>query len=127
MQFIPLAESSGLIVPVGWWVMEEALGQAQRWHAGTGRLASVTMNVNVSAIQLREPGFTGRLKEIIREAGIDADLVCVELTESTLIDDAQSSLETVAGVPRPVSTWRWTTSELAIRRSPTCSVIRSIR
>ena len=97
-QFIPLAESSGLIVPVGWWVMEEALGQAQRWHAGTGPLASVTMNVNVSAIQLREPGFTDRLKEIIREARIDADLVCVELTESTLIDDAQSSLETVAGV-----------------------------
>jgi diguanylate cyclase (GGDEF)-like protein len=97
-QFIPLAESSGLIVPVGWWVMEEALGQAQRWHAGTGPLANVTMNVNVSAIQLREPGFTGRLKEIIREARIDADLVCVELTESTLIDDARSSLETVAGV-----------------------------
>lgn len=96
--FIPLAESSGLIVPVGWWVMEEALDQVQRWHRGTGPLASVTMNVNVSAIQLREPGFTGRLREIIRDTQIDPDLVCVELTESTLIDDAQSSFKTVAAI-----------------------------
>ncbi len=96
--FIPLAESSGLIVPIGWWAMEESLAQAQRWHLGTGPLANVTMNVNVSAIQLREPGFTGRLKEIIRETGIAPDLVCLELTESTLIDEAQSSFNTVAAV-----------------------------
>ena len=96
--FIPLAESSGLIVPIGWWVMEESLAQARRWHLGTGPLASVTMNVNVSAIQLREPGFTGRLREIIKETGIADELVCVELTESTLIDEAQSSFNTVASV-----------------------------
>ncbi len=96
--FIPLAESSGLIVPIGWWAMEESLAQAQRWHRGIGPLANVTMNVNVSAIQLREPGFTGRLKEIIRQTGIAPDLVCVELTESTLIDEAQSSFNTVAAV-----------------------------
>ncbi|MGZ4137993.1 MAG: EAL domain-containing protein, partial [Actinomycetota bacterium] len=70
----------------------------KRWHSGTGPLASVTMNVNVSAIQLREPGFTGRLREIIRDTQIDPDLVCVELTESALIDDAQSSFKTVAAI-----------------------------
>jgi diguanylate cyclase (GGDEF)-like protein len=94
-EFIPLAEASGLIVPIGSWVMEEAIAQAQRWHRSGGPLADSGLGVNISAVQLREPDFIKRLDRLIGASGIDPGRLYMELTESMLIDDTEALLETV--------------------------------
>jgi len=88
VDFIPVAEESGLIVPMGKWVIRSACDQVRAWQRGgviTPRVA-----VNLSARQLRAPEFIGSVAAIIAETGISADLLELELTESILMDpDAQ--------------------------------------
>ena len=83
-EFIPVAEDSGLIVPIGKWVIRAACEQVREWQRGgvtTPRVA-----VNVSARQLRAPEFIGSVAAIIAQTGISADLLELELTESALMD-----------------------------------------
>ena len=86
--FIPVAEESGLIVPIGKWVLRAACLQVRAWQrsgVSTPRVA-----VNLSARQVRAPEFVGSVVAILAEAGISADLLELELTESILMDhDAQ--------------------------------------
>jgi diguanylate cyclase (GGDEF)-like protein len=89
--FIPVAEDSGLIVPMGEWVMKEACRQVRAWQqAGidTPRVA-----VNLSGCQLRAPDFTGTVSRIIAEAGIRGDMLELELTESILMDPEAQRME----------------------------------
>jgi diguanylate cyclase (GGDEF)-like protein len=82
-QFIPVAEDSGLILPIGAWVLRQACTQARAWlDAG---LPAMSMAVNVSAMEFREQGFLDRLFAIIRETGIDPRSLELELTESVLM------------------------------------------
>jgi diguanylate cyclase (GGDEF)-like protein/PAS domain S-box-containing protein len=81
LEFIPLAEQSGLIVELGRWVMREACDQMAVW----GRAAPPTINVNVSARQLREPAFADEVARTLRETGLDARRLTVEITESTAV------------------------------------------
>jgi diguanylate cyclase (GGDEF)-like protein/PAS domain S-box-containing protein len=88
-QFIPIAEDSGLILPIGNWVFREACTQARAWQdAG---LPVTTMAVNVSAMQLRDEGFLGGLFAILRETGLDPRSLELELTESVLMKQADST------------------------------------
>jgi diguanylate cyclase (GGDEF)-like protein len=88
-QFIPVAEDSGLILPIGAWVLREACAQARAWlDAG---LPAMTMAVNVSAMEFREQGFLDRLFAIIRATGIDPSSLELELTESVLVKHAAST------------------------------------
>jgi predicted signal transduction protein with EAL and GGDEF domain len=95
-EFIPLAEDSGLIVPLGRWVLREACRQTAAWHAlrrGTDQdNARLNISVNVSAVQLADPGFCRQVAEAIEESGIDADCVWLEITESTLMRDADDAV-----------------------------------
>lgn len=89
--FIPVAEETGLIVPLGEWVLREALRQCQAWHAqgfASGRIA-----VNVSARQLREPDFASRVRQILEEAGCNArvGVLAIEVTETEVMDDVEQS------------------------------------
>jgi EAL domain-containing protein (putative c-di-GMP-specific phosphodiesterase class I) len=82
--FIPAAEQSGLIVEIGRWVLEQACRQAVAWNAATAR--PLSMNVNVSAVQLHSPGFIGLLQNVLETSGLPAPLLTIELTESVLVD-----------------------------------------
>ena len=87
--FIPVAERSGLIVPLGLWVMREACEQLARWKAEHGAGAIKAINVNVAVRQLREPGFVDEVAAVLSESGLlPADLV-IEITESSVADGRQ--------------------------------------
>ncbi len=83
-QFIPVAEDSGLIIPLGEWVMREACRQQAQWAAsGLGRL---TLAVNISALQFQRADFAATVARILRETGADPASIELELTESALMD-----------------------------------------
>jgi diguanylate cyclase (GGDEF)-like protein/PAS domain S-box-containing protein len=89
--FIPMAEASGLIVPLGQWVFETALRASRQWQVGQGDRR--TVSVNVSAVQLTHPGFIGMVEATLEATGIDPRNVELELTESVLIDSSTPLLE----------------------------------
>ena len=82
-QFIPLAEETGLIIPIGEWVLEEACHQAKRWQdAG---FPSMKMSVNISGRQFRQHNMVEQVAETLRITRIDATCLELELTESVLL------------------------------------------
>ena len=86
--FIDVAEETGLIVPIGSWVLQEGAHQAQRWaHAGT----PVKVSVNVSGRQLRDAGFTDVVRSAIVGAGLDPKLLGIEITESAALGDPETA------------------------------------
>jgi len=85
-EFIPLAEESGLIVPMGLWVFESACRQVAQWRAEGWQVPVVS--VNVSTIQLREPGFAQALLGIAQRAGVAPASLVLEITESQLLDES---------------------------------------
>jgi diguanylate cyclase (GGDEF)-like protein len=95
--FIPLAEETGLIVPIGAWVLDQATAQAARWRERSwGR--SLTMNVNLSARQLRQPDLIPGMMASLLASGTDPSQLCLELTETTFMDDARSHREVLDGI-----------------------------
>jgi diguanylate cyclase (GGDEF)-like protein len=85
-QFIPIAERTGLIVPLGDWILRSALRQAAEWDAQFGPDAPREIGINVSARQLREPGFAGDVRDALAATGFDAERVVVEVTETAVFD-----------------------------------------
>ncbi|MFA7291317.1 MAG: EAL domain-containing protein [Rhodocyclaceae bacterium] len=92
-RFIPAAEDSGLIVPIGEWVLREACAQAVRWQQAG--LPELTVAVNLSAVQFRRGDLEGSITEALTLSGLDPALLELELTESLLLDDAEEVLERV--------------------------------
>ncbi|MDX2528152.1 putative bifunctional diguanylate cyclase/phosphodiesterase [Streptomyces europaeiscabiei] len=87
-RFIPLAERTGLIVPLGRWVLEQSVRQARAWqerHGGTGAGGPLRVNVNLSPCQLTHPGLVQDTVDILERAGLPPDALCLEVTESALI------------------------------------------
>lgn len=85
-KFIGIAESSGLIVPIGEWVLRTACAQAKQWQdAG---LPAVPVAVNVSAIQFRQQGFAELIRNVLKDTGLEAKYLELELTESLLLSNA---------------------------------------
>ncbi|MFC7277797.1 putative bifunctional diguanylate cyclase/phosphodiesterase [Paractinoplanes rhizophilus] len=87
--FIPVAERSGLIVPLGSWVLREACAQLARWQAAHGDGAIKAINVNVAVRQLREPGFVDEVAAVLSETGLLPDNLVIEITESSVADGRQ--------------------------------------
>jgi EAL domain-containing protein (putative c-di-GMP-specific phosphodiesterase class I) len=90
-QFIPLAEESGLIVPIGRWVLEQACAQARRWHDAFPSRVPLTMSVNVSPIQLSRDDFVQDVSRILQESGVKPGSITLEITESALMEDTDAS------------------------------------
>ena len=86
-EFIPIAEETGLIVPLGWWVLEEACRQLSQWQNRYPKLDNLTMSVNVSCHQLEQVNFSERIDEILQKTGCDPSLLKLEITESCLHED----------------------------------------
>ena len=87
-KFIPLAEETGLILPLGNWVLESACNQIAAWADRT-ETAGVTVSVNISAKQLRQPNFVERVLETLETSGANPHRLELELTESMLLDDVE--------------------------------------
>jgi len=87
-EFIPLAEETGLILPLGQWVLQTACAQVARWSARAGR-ADFSLSVNVSARQLRQPNFVDQVLAALDAAGASPRNLKLELTESMLLDNVQ--------------------------------------
>lgn len=94
--FIPTAEETGLIVPIGTWVMREAALQTAEWTRRAGR--PVWVSVNISAAQLSEPGFLDNVRQVIADSGVDPTLLKLEVTESTIIGDPAHAAEILTGL-----------------------------
>jgi len=88
--FVPIAEESGLIVPIGHWVLAEACRQARIWR--DEGMSGLTMAVNVSAVEFRDKEFISHLQAILAETGADPQYLELELTESVLMKDVAISL-----------------------------------
>ena len=89
--FIELAESTGLIVPLGLWALREACAQAAGWDCVQGPVP--TLRVNVSARQFEQPSLTADVARALADTGLDAARLCLEITETTLMRDASCVLD----------------------------------
>lgn len=85
-QFIPLAEDTGLIIPIGQWSLQEACRQAREWQKRFPQNPPLTVSVNLSNKQLM-PGFARQVRDILRETGLDPSSLDFEITESMIIDN----------------------------------------
>ena len=88
-QFVPIAEDCGLILSIGRWVLHEACRQAQAWQQAG--LRPITVAVNTSAIEFRDPGFLDNVRMTLQESGLAPGCLELELTESVLMRDADAT------------------------------------
>ena len=91
-QFIPLAEDSGLIVPLGRWVLDEGLARAAEWQKVLRPGRGLTLGVNVSAHQLREEGWADEVAAALAATGLPGERLVLEITESALVEDTEVSM-----------------------------------
>jgi EAL domain-containing protein (putative c-di-GMP-specific phosphodiesterase class I) len=87
-EFIPLAEETGLILPLGDWVLEAACEQLAAW-AGRKQSAHLTLAVNISALQFRQPGFVATVLSALERSGANPKNLKLELTESMLVENIE--------------------------------------
>ena len=92
-EFIPVAEDSGQILQIGEWVLRTALAQLTAWHAAG--MPWLTMAVNLSAVQFRQPQFLDLVDRLLQEFSVPAHLLELELTEGVAVDDPHSAMSTM--------------------------------
>ena len=88
-EFVPIAERSGLIVPMGYWLIEQGLAEVASWRP------ELFCSFNVSAVQIRQPDFVERLVALVDEYHVDPQTIMLELTETVLVDEGDRATETV--------------------------------
>jgi len=94
-QFIPLAEETGLIVPIGEWVIETACLQRQLWQRDNLNLTNQPICINISNQQFHQPNFAGMIKNILYKIQIDPNLLELEITEKTIGTDIELAAKTL--------------------------------
>jgi diguanylate cyclase (GGDEF)-like protein/PAS domain S-box-containing protein len=97
-EFIPVAEQSGLIVPIGEFVLEQACQDAKRWRETLPNARSLMMAVNLSARQLAEPGLVDHVGKLLERTGLPPAALCLEITESVVMNDVEQSIRLLHGL-----------------------------
>lgn len=92
-EFVPIAEQTGLVVPLGWWAMKEALTQLKIWQEKYPVDPLWTVGVNVSGVQFAEPDVFEKITERIEESGVSAESLHLEITETALMKNVDSTLQ----------------------------------
>jgi EAL domain-containing protein (putative c-di-GMP-specific phosphodiesterase class I) len=100
MDFIPLAEESGLILPIGDWGMSEACQQIQQWRAEDPDQPAPRVCVNLSARQFARQGLADHVEALLRRSGVSSQQLGLEMTESSLIADPGMALEVLSSLRR---------------------------
>ena len=90
-EFVPLAEQTGLILPIGAWVLQEACRHARRWQDALPASAALRVHVNLSAKQLGHPGIVDDVRTALQDAGLAPSCLALEITESVLMASVESS------------------------------------
>jgi diguanylate cyclase (GGDEF)-like protein/PAS domain S-box-containing protein len=91
-EFIPIAEETGLIVPLGRWVLREACQQLRRWSDEIPGLGPLSISVNVSGRQLQDPLFVDDVRDILRETALDPSRLVLEITETVIMHRTETVL-----------------------------------
>ncbi len=91
LDFIPVAEETGLILPVGQWVLYEAFRQMKAWHEQFPMNQPLKISVNISSKQFLQPDFIEQIKEAIVKTDIDPSSICLEITESVIMEQPEES------------------------------------
>jgi diguanylate cyclase (GGDEF)-like protein/PAS domain S-box-containing protein len=94
-EFITIAEETGMIVPLGTWILKQACRQIRQWQKSHDHLCHLKININVTGQQFREPGLPILLDTLLNETGLEAQYLRLELTESTLIQDTEGIIDTL--------------------------------
>ena len=94
--FIPLAEDTGLIVPLGQWVMEEACQQLRAWQLSLPTSATVSMSINLSVRQLERETIVDEVSAVVARFGLDPSTITLEITETMVMADADLSMRRLA-------------------------------
>jgi diguanylate cyclase (GGDEF)-like protein len=89
--FIPIAEETGSIIPLGWWVLQEACQQMKRWQQSFSHLQDLTISVNLSSQQFSQANLIEQVKQILLETGLEARNLKLEITETVLMDNVESA------------------------------------
>jgi len=96
--FIPALEESGLIVPLGEWILREACTHYRQWQLlGT---PDCMLSVNVSAVQFHSPGFVPMVQRVLKETGMVPERLCLELTESVIMRNGEETIATLSDLKR---------------------------
>ena len=95
-QFIPVAEETGLIVPIGRWVLETACREAKSWQ----EITPLRIAVNLSMRQFRHPRLVEEVAEVLDQTGLEPGLLELEITESVVMEDAEATVETLERLKR---------------------------
>lgn len=93
--FIPIAEETGLILPIGRWVLREACRQLHRWQEQSPESASLVMNVNLSSRELDQKDLIPQIKKVLKETKLDPNCLKLEITESVIMKNAEEAVKTV--------------------------------
>jgi len=97
-EFIPLAEKTGLIIPLGWWVFEESCRQLKFWQDAMPHAANLFVSINMSSKQFAQKNAVQKIKDILDQVGLNAHCLKIEITESVLIDQSVSIIEKLKAI-----------------------------
>ena len=90
LEFIPIAEETGLIHPIGRWVLLEACRKMCQWHNAHPRSPTLTISVNVSGLQIKSPDFIEQVRQVLQETGLAASRLILEITEGIFLDHSET-------------------------------------
>jgi EAL domain-containing protein (putative c-di-GMP-specific phosphodiesterase class I) len=96
--FVPVAEETGIIVPMGWWVLDRACAEMARWARQFPSMSELSVSVNLSAKQLRQPDLLERVHGTLERSGLPAERLLLEVSEKDLMEEPEWHEEVLGGL-----------------------------